>query len=158
MKKLLCFIILITSLTFGYSQKREVYLDDDLNNISKESFEKNRDLSKFLYLTFSADSLKVNLKTERIVKGKISKENLISIRDFLVQSSGKKIPETNKLVINYWPGNQYCDLPNDLRTMNKLTKAYQKKIAKIENSSQFFVAADLNGIDKLGNIQWNLDS
>ncbi len=158
MKKLLCFIILIISLTLGYSQKREVYVDDDLNNISKESFEQNRDLSKFLYLTFSDDSLIVNLKTERIVKGKISKENLSSIREFLVQSSGEKISDTNNLVINYWPGNQYCELPNDLRIMNQRTKAYQKKIAKIQNSSQFYVAADLNGIDKLGNIQWNLDS
>tara|TARA_B100001179_G_C18594184_1_gene406302 strand:+ start:1171 stop:1809 length:639 start_codon:yes stop_codon:yes gene_type:complete len=158
MKRLLCFIIIVISISSGISQTREIFLNDNLEEITKESFEQNRDLSKFLYLTFSTDELIVNLKTKRVVKGKISDENLSLVRKFLFHSIGKKIPDNNNVVINYWPGNEYCELPNDPRIFQQRTKKYQKKIAKVENSSQFFVTADLNGIDKIGDVQWNVDS
>src|SRR5690606_2360287 len=103
---ILIFILTVTSIS---AQKKEVYLNDDLSEISQFEFNKKNDFYKYYSLQFETDSLITNIKVQRVKKGKISNEKLDSIKSELFKLSNQKIPDSNLIIINYYPGLDRCN-------------------------------------------------
>ena len=145
MKKTILYLIvgLFYSLTFGQSE--EVYLNDDLINISKSEFYKKTEQSKNYNLRFDLDTLIVNVKVLRVKKGNISKIKLDSIRNELSNLSNQKIESNNLLVINYYHGLDRCNSGGNKSYMVEKYKQYLKRLKKIENVNQFFMFKSSEG-------------
>lgn len=139
MKTKLLILILgfITVSTFG--QKKEIYLNDDLVEITQADFKKTDIQYQFYNLRFELDTLIANVKVQRIRKGKISNEMLDSIKSELSTISGDSIPKNNFIVINYYHGLDRCNSSGDKSYVRAKYKRFLKKIKKNGNVSQFFM-------------------
>ncbi|MCK5730633.1 MAG: hypothetical protein KAH68_06140 [Draconibacterium sp.] len=136
-------------------QAREIYLDDDLNTISKSKFDFRNEQYHHYNLRLDLDTLIVNIKVQRIKKGKISKMKLDSIRNELFGSTNKKIERDNILVINYYPGLDKCNSSGDISYVKEKYKRYLKELGKIENIEQFFIYKSSDGTKRYGKkLKW----
>ena len=77
--KLLTLILGLLTISI-FSQKKEIYLNDDLMKITQTDFKKIDEPNKFYNLRFELDTLIANVKVQRIRKGKVSNELLDSIK------------------------------------------------------------------------------
>ena len=139
---------LLTISTF--SQKKEIYLNDDLIEITQTSFKKNDEPSKFYNLRFELDSLIANVKVQRIKRGKVSIELLNSIKSELSTISGDTIPKNNLVVIIYYHGLDKCYSSSGKPYAQGKYKWVLKKIRKMENVNQFFMYKSPEGIKNYG--------
>ncbi|WP_336071035.1 hypothetical protein [Mesoflavibacter sp. CH_XMU1404-2] len=150
-------ILILFFLSFIYNsfgQTREIYLNDDLKNISESEF--NENTKELTYnLQFDLDTLIVNVKVLRVKKGKISKQKLDSIKTNLSKSSGKELNESDIIVINYFPGLDRCNSGAGSSFLREKYSRYLRKINKNENVSQFFVYKTIEGTKKYGRkLEW----
>jgi hypothetical protein len=147
---------LITISTFG--QKKEMYLNDDLVEITQTDFKKADVPYKFYNLRFELDSLIANVKVQRIRKGKITNELLDSIKSELLTISGDSIPKNNFIIINYYHGLDRCNSPGDKSYVRAKYKRFLKKINKTKNISQFFMYKSPEGTKEYGKqLNWIKD-
>lgn len=134
-------ILILFFLSFLYNsfgQTKEIYLNDDLKNISESEF--NETTKDFTYnLKFDLDTLIVNVKVLSVKKGEISKQKLDSIKANLSESSKKEINESDIIVINYFPGLDRCNSGAGSSFLREKYSRYLRKINKNEDVSQFFV-------------------
>ncbi|WP_435415498.1 hypothetical protein [Polaribacter aestuariivivens] len=150
---LLLFIIgFVACSSFG--QVKEIFLNDDLVNITESEFKKT--IKEPTYnLKFDLDTLIVNVKVLRIKKGEISKQKLDSIRTVLSNSSKKEINKNDILIINYFPGLDRCNSGQGSSFLRQKYSRYLRKIKKTENVSQFFVYKSFEGTKKYGRkLEW----
>jgi len=70
-KKLILIIFIGIYCPIIIAQKKEVYLNDDLKYISKLEFNSTIENFKYYTLKYDTDSVIINVKVERITKGKI---------------------------------------------------------------------------------------
>lgn len=139
MKKIILYLVIGLFYSFTFGQADEVYLNDDLINISKTEFYKKTGHRKNYNLRFDLDTLIVNVKVQRIKKGNISKTKLDSIRNELSNLSNQKIESNNLLVINYYHGLDRCNSGGNKSHMVEKYKQYLKRLKKIDNVNQFFM-------------------
>jgi hypothetical protein len=151
-KLLILFFGLITYSSLG--QTKEIYLNDELINITESEFKKATEEGTF-NMKYDLDTLIINVKVLRIKKGKITKQKLDSIRTYLSNSSDKEINENNTLIINYFPGIDRCNSGSGNPILRKKYSRYLQKINNIENVSQFFVYKSIKGTKKYGKeLEW----
>jgi hypothetical protein len=147
---------LITISTFG--QKKEMYLNDDLVEITQTDFKKADVPYKFYNLRFELDSLIANVKVQRIRKGKITNELLDSIKSELLTISGDSIPKNNFIITNYYHGLDRCNSSGDKSYVRAKYKRFLKKINKTKNISQFFMYKSPEGTKEYGKqLNWIKD-
>jgi len=153
---ILIFILTVTSIS---AQKKEVYLNDDLSEISQFEFNKKNDFYKYYSLQFETDSLITNIKVQRVKKGKISNEKLDSIKSELFKLSNQKIPDSNLIIINYYPGLDRCNSSGNKSMVRANYKRFLKNLKKFEGVSQFFVYKFPEGKEEYGeNLTWIKDN
>jgi hypothetical protein len=150
----LIFILGLFSISV-FSQKKVVYLNDDLKEITFEEFKKNDDYSKFYNLKIESDSIIANVNVQRIKKDKIPKKVLDSIRTELSINSNTIIPNQNIIVINYFHGIDKCNSSGDKSYVREKYRIYTKKIKKNKTITQFFIYKSPEGIVDYGNdLDW----
>lgn len=157
-KYLLTLILICTTLSF-FGQKKEYYVDDDLNSISKDEFNKKSDNELDYKLRFELESSFINVKVLRMKKGKIKLSLLDSIKVELSNSGNQKIDSDDKILINYYPGNDDCSTNGYKVNFKNLLDKYFKKVKKMKNVKQFFVYKTKDEIEKFGNLmKWCPDN
>lgn len=147
---------LITISTFA--QKKEIYLTDDLIEITQTDFNKTDDPYNFYNLQFELDTLIANVKVQRIKKGKITTELLNLIKSELSTISRESIPSNNFIVINYYHGLDRCSSTADKSFVRNKYKRFLKEVKKMDNVSQFFMYKSPEGTNDYGEqINWVKD-
>ena len=153
-------ILILFFISFIYNsfgQTKEIYLNDDLENISKSEYNRTNNEPTF-NLKFDLDTLIVNVKVLRVKKGKISIQKLDSIKTYLSKSSGKEINENGIIVINYFPGLDRCNSGDGNPYLLEKYNRYLKKINRIKNVRSFFVFKSIEGTKKYGRkLEWIKD-
>lgn len=153
--KLNLFMLIFWLFSFSMAQKNEVYLNDDLVQISESEFKKMNDLHKFYNLQYETDSSFINIKVQRVRKGKLSGEVWNAIKSELSALSNQEIPENDLIIINYYHGMDGCNSSGNKSHMTAKYKRFLKGINKMPDLSQFFVFKSAEGTTNYGkNINW----
>lgn len=159
MRNVLFLTIIIFNCTILFGQKKDIYINDDLYNIGKSNFYKKSNNYKYYNLRFELDTLIVNVKVERIKKGKISKEQLNSIKKELIKDGNQILFENDIIIINYYPGKDKCNSGGNKSLVRKDYRLFLRRLKKLENVKQFFVYKTLNGTKAYGKkLHWISDS
>lgn len=157
MKKIV-FLILIFGLnvfiTFG--QKKNIYVNEDLEVISKKEFRKEKSTLNYININFDADSVFVNVNVKRVTKGKISISLLDSIK-LNLSSDGNYFIENDFIVINYYPGKDDCNSSGNKDYVKNLYENYRNEIKKNKYIKQFFVYKSIEGTESYGKLSWIKD-
>lgn len=157
MKKSFQILILltITNISFVFAQKKEVYVNDNLEYISKKEYDGNKG-GDYMNLKFDADSVYLNISVKRIKKGKITPDQLTAIKANL-SSDAMHFVKDDIIVIDYYPGKDACNSSGDKEMTRKNYQEYLKKFKKNQNIKQFFVYKSPEGTAAYGNINWIKD-
>ena len=135
------------------SQKKEFYVDDNFNEISKREFLKKNDKMSYSW-SVDQDSTIYNIRVKRIAAGKLNEDQLNSVKKILnIQQNFNK-----NITINYYQGLDGCNKNSDQNdyVISDL-KEYIKKFKKI-NSSLFLVYSDEEGLrNRLQKFDWIYD-
>ena len=154
---ILTYLICLYSIV-SFGQKKEIYANDDLIEITKSEFNKEKNPHESYNMRFDLDTLIVNVKVQRVKKGKISKIKLDSIRNELSEVSDKNIPKNNILIINYYHGLDRCNSSGDKSYVRGKYKNYLRKIKKLKNVNQFFMYKSPEGTVEYGKqLNWIKD-
>ena len=158
MKKLTLIIIFILTILFSHGQKKELFVNDDFENISKFEFDKKSNNPLDYNLRFDLDSCFLNVKVLRYKEDKIDIKLLNKIKTTLSTTSQLEIKSDDILIINYYPGNDPCSTTGYKENFKNMYKKYHRKIDKLKNVKQFFIYKSKDNIDKFGSkINWLLD-
>ena len=128
------------------AQQKEVYLNDDFVEITKAEFNEPHDPYVYYKLKYESDTVTVNVKVQRIKKGKVTPELLDEIRKELSLLSDQPVPEGHLLVINYYHGPDPCNSGNH-RYFRGVFKRYVNKVRKMPEVNQFFIYKNKEGIE-----------
>lgn len=143
---------------FSFGQKKELYLNDDFEYISKTEFYKRSDQPLDYNLRFELDSTYLNVKVSRYKKGKIELEVFDSIRNVFYKNKNEEISNNDIFLINYYPGNDKCSTEGYKSNFKSKYNQYHRKFEKIENLKQLFVYKSNDGLEGFGNkIDWQSD-
>jgi hypothetical protein len=146
------------SIFLVYSQKKEIYVNDDLKEITIKKFNKKEHYHTY-QMHIELDSLIIHAKVINNKKGKISKSLLDTIRSQLTSLSNKKIPKNHIIVINYYHGKDRCNSGGDFSFARKKMNGYRRRISREKNVSQFFMYKSDEGIEKYGKkLEWIPDT
>ena len=154
--KLFISSFLFLTFIFSFGQKKEIYLNDNLEYITKIEFDKNTFNDGYLKLKYDVDSVFVNISVKREVKGKISTSLLDTIKSNL--STDENYFVDNKyIVINYYPGRDNCNTTGNKVYVIEKYENFLRKIKRNKQIKQFFVYKDIEGTESYGNINWIKD-
>lgn len=121
------------------SQKKIIYLDDDLNEITERVFNIDELKPNFYSLQFEKDTVEINVLVQRIKKGKIEKKLLDSIRTELSIISNKIIPNNHTIVVLHQAALDPCNHKGYQNVFEKRYKKFLRQLNKIDNISNFFL-------------------
>ncbi|GGD03237.1 hypothetical protein [Hyunsoonleella pacifica] len=139
-----------------FGQKKELYVNDDFEYISKTEFDKISKEPLDYKLRFELDSAYLNVKVSRYKKGKIELKILDSIKKIFYKN--KKFNDNEIFLINYYPGNDRCSTDGYKSSFKSYYSQYRRKFDKIENLKQLFVYKSNDGLKGFGNkINWQSD-
>lgn len=152
MKKVLPLLI-ITVPQLLFSQKKEIYINDNLQVISKEDY-KNRE-KNYRFQNIETDSVLYKVRVEHEGQGKLTTTDLNDLRKIL------NISEVNNknIVIHYYQGLDWCNQHSDANhlVINDI-KTYIRKFKK-SNSNLYFVYKETEGLkNRLSKTSWIDDS
>jgi hypothetical protein len=148
---LVCFFHL-----FSFAQKKELYVNDDFEYISKTEFDKKSEQPFDYNLRFELDSAYLNVKVARYKKGKIELKVLNSIKNTFYKN--EEFSDNEIFLINYYPGNDKCSSYGYKSNFKSKYNQYRTKFDKIENLKQLFVYKSDDGLKGFGNkIDWQSD-
>lgn len=149
-------ISLFHLLSFG--QKKELYVNDDFEYISKTEFDKKSEQPLDYNLRFELDSTYLNVKVSRYKKGKIELKVLDSIKNVFFKNKNVEFGNNDIFLINYYPGNDKCSTGGYKSNFKSKYNQYRRKFDKIENLKQLFVYKSDDGLKGFGNkIDWQSD-
>ncbi|MEZ7500329.1 hypothetical protein QO200_16465 [Flavobacterium sp. Arc3] len=148
-------LFITVSISIVSAQKKEVYVNDDLELISKQEYDRNSG-DDYFNLKFDADSIYLNVSVKRIKKGKISNSQLNALKSNLATSSAY-FDKDDIIVINYYPGQDAYNSSGDKEMTRKNYQEYLKRLKKNQNIKQFFVYKSPEGTAAYGNINWIKD-
>jgi hypothetical protein len=153
---ILLFLVSIWSLSFG--QKKEVYLNDDLNEISKEKFDSISEKVS-INLRYELDTLIVNVKVLHEKKGTLSKDELTNIKTTLSTISKRELPNNTTLVIDYYSGRDVCNVSSVNYFSTRIYSYYLRDLKKMDHINQFYVYKADKGLKQFGNkAKWHPDT
>jgi len=140
MKKLLTAIILLTLNQILFSQKKEIYINDHLEIISKEDYKKRG--VNYRLQNIETDSVLYRVRVEHEGKGKLTTTEFSKLKKSLNVSE----TDTKNIVIHYYQGldacNQHADknqfVIDDIRNYNRKFKR--------SNSNLYFVYKETKGL------------
>jgi hypothetical protein len=159
MKKITYTISFFLISTILFSQKNEIYLNDSFTFITKEEFKKDSGNEFDYNLKFKSDTTFVNIKVQRVKKGKISLQLLDSIKNNLSENSNQFIDSNDVLFINYYPGNGPCSTDGYKNNFKSQYGRFYRKFKRIENLKQFSVYKSSKGLEEFGSkIHWLSDN
>lgn len=152
-------ILLICFCNFiSFSQKKELYVNDDFEYISKTEFDKKSDQPLDYNLRFELDSTYLNVKVSRYKKGKIELKVLDSIKNEFYKNKNEEFSDNDIFLINYYPGNDKCSSDGYKSNFKSKYNQYRRRFDKIENLKQLFVYKSDDGLKVFGNkIDWQSD-
>jgi len=149
MKKIIILLFAIAAHQILFSQKKEIYINDNLQEISKDEYNKRNKNHRFQNI--ETDSVLYKVRVEHEGNGKLTTSNLNIVKTRL------NIPENNtkNIVINYYQG---LDKGNAHSDTNPYViddiKTYTRKFKSI-NSNLYFVYREKNGLkNRLKNANW----
>ncbi|GAB4260968.1 MAG: hypothetical protein Kow0027_28490 [Saprospiraceae bacterium] len=147
--------LLLLLSTQVFAQQKEVYLNDDLEQISKTEYDKLSDGHQYFDLQFDLDTALVMVKVQRVRKGNIDATKLDSIKAEIAALSGRPIPDSNILIIKYHQGLDRCLSSADARAMQASYRNYLRKLEKQPDVSQVFMFQSPAGTAIYGEgLQW----
>ena len=148
MKFKIAFVLLVFSGVWVFAQKKEMYVNDNLEEISLEEFNK-KETYRTYHLEVEIDSMIIHAKVIAQKKGKLSKSLLDTVRSELSSISGKTIPDNHLIVINYYHGKDRCNSSADSYGRKRMN-GYNRRIQRVKNVSQFFMYKSPEGLEKYG--------
>ncbi|MGJ8550551.1 hypothetical protein [Winogradskyella wichelsiae] len=142
----------------SFGQKKELYVNDDFEYISKTDFDKKSEQPLDYNLRFELDSSYLNVKVTRYKKGKIELKVLDSIKSAFYKNKNEKFSDNEIFLINYYPGNNKCSTDGYKSNFKTKYNQYSRKFDKIENLNQLFIYKSDDGLQGFGNkIDWQPD-
>lgn len=149
MKKLLTAIILLTLSQILFSQKKEVYINDNLQEISKDEY--NTRGKNYRFQNVETDSILYKVRVEHKGSGKLIISDFNNLKTFL------NIPESNtkNIAIHYYQGLDRCNQHSDTNqyVINDI-KTYKRKF-KNSGVNLYFVYRETNGLkNRLKKTNW----
>lgn len=149
-------VFIVTNIFTVQSQKKELYANDDLEEISKTEFDLNTG-NDYLNLKFDVDSVFVNISAKRIKKGKINESQMEDIQ-FNLALKATNFNKNDKIVIYYYPAKDICNSGGDKEITRKNFQSYLTKLKKNPQIKQFFVYKSKEGTEEYGDIKWIEDA
>ncbi|MCI3936784.1 hypothetical protein MQX03_06210 [Chryseobacterium aahli] len=149
MKKLLTAIILLTLNQILFSQKKEVYINDNLQIISKEDYKKRGE--NYRFQNIETDSVLYKVRVEHEGHGKLATVDLNNLKKHL------NISDVNNknIVIHYYQGLDRCNQHSDTNQLviNDI-KTYVRKFKK-SNLNLYSVYKETKGLkNRLNKTSW----
>lgn len=143
-------------LSFG--QKKELYVNDNFDHISKAEFNKKYSESLYYNLRIKSDSSYLNVKVSRSKKGRIELKILFSIKNIFYNNKSEEFSEKNLFLINYYPGKDNCSTNGYKLNFKTKHNQYRNKFEKVENLKQLFIYKTNRGLRGFGNeMDWQPD-
>ncbi len=137
MKNKIIFAILLFTIFSTFSQeKKRLFYDEELNEISKKQFLRQIDYGKNLDLYFENDSIISSLLVKRKKYGKLTTEEYNGLSNNI---SPFKELESELIIIVYYPGKDRCNGMERISTWNIFDSDYEEKLKKINSVDQFWV-------------------
>lgn len=136
---------------FGFGQTKTIYVNENLELISEQEFNKNKSEGHltYLYSQYVTDTLIVKTKAKRDIRGILSDRIYNRIKDNINYiSTEKKVLEKDIIVINYYPGSDNCNKKIGSAFLNSKYRNYTKKINNINNVKQFYIYKEIDNIEK----------
>ncbi|WP_312089391.1 hypothetical protein [Chryseobacterium sp.] len=153
MKKIIILLFAIAAHQILFSQKKEIYINDNLEEISKDEYNKRN--KNYRFQNIETDSILYKVRVEHEGNGKLTTSNLNIIKKRL------NIPENNtkNIVINYYQGLDKCNKHSDTNPyVIDDIKTYTRKFKSI-NSNLYFVYREKNGLkNRLKKANWMDDT
>lgn len=152
-KKILIPLFLISVYQILFSQKKEVYINDNLQIISKEDYKKQGE--NYRFQNVETDSVLYKVRVEHEGQGKLATVDLNNLKKHL------NISDVNNknIVIHYYQGLDRCNQHSDTNQLviNDI-KTYIRKFKK-SNSNLYFVHKETEGLkNRLNKTSWIDDS
>ncbi|MEC3906013.1 hypothetical protein VOI54_03230 [Tamlana sp. 2201CG12-4] len=158
MKKITISILITFYSLFSFSQKKELYVNDDFKYITKTEFDRKSDHPLGYNLRFDLDSCYLNVKVSRYIKGKIKLSLLDSIKTSFNKFNQIKLDDSDALFVNYYPGDDNCSSRGYKANFKKRYNEFYRNINKIENLKQLFIYKSDDGLRGFGKkINWQPD-
>ncbi|UOE38874.1 hypothetical protein [Chryseobacterium oryzae] len=149
MKKIIILLFAIAAHQILFSQKKEIYINDNLEEISKDEYNKRN--KNYRFQSIETDSVLYKVRIEHEGNGKLTTSNLNIVKKRL------NIPENNtkNIVINYYQGLDKCNEHSDTNPyVIDDIKTYTRKFKSI-NSNLYFVYREKNGLkNRLKKANW----
>lgn len=140
MKKIMAFLVaLILTFSFSQTQKKQIYLDEKGNIITKNDFAKKYTTKGFDYKIIETDSAKIGKIISLFETGKLTANIAESIRKETENISQKKIDSTDVLVINFFYKEDNDLFNRHCLNFYKKDSSYKKFFRKNANFKQVFV-------------------
>lgn len=95
MKRIFLIIVIGLIHMSSFGQAKEIYVNDDLINISKAEFDKKTDKQLYFDIRLESDTLVINVKVDRIKKAAFRKHNMMLFEEHYLLPDIKKL--ANKL-------------------------------------------------------------
>lgn len=159
MKKIVVLILIFGFNVFiAFGQKKNVYVNEDLEVISKAEFNKKNFTSEYFNLKYETetDSVYANIIVKKVRKGKISLNLLDSIK-LSLSSDINYFSENKFIVINYYPGKDNCNSSGNKDIAREGYRGFLRRISKKKNTKQFFVYKSIEGTEDYGKLSWIKD-
>jgi len=157
--KLFILILILFSFNLNYGQTKTIYVNENLELISEEEFNKSEVSFNYLYSQFTTDTLIVKTKAKRDNRGQLTDRIYNRIKDNInFISSDKKISEKDIIIINYYPGLDECNNNSGNDFLKSKYANYTKKVNKITNVKQFYFYKEIGNISRYGKkLKWYED-
>jgi hypothetical protein len=151
MKKILITLFIISVPQILFSQKKEIYINDNLEVISKEDYKKRGENHRFQNI--ETDSVLYKVRVEHEGQGKLATIELNYLRKIL------NISEVNNknIVIHYYQGLDRCNQHSDTNQLviNDI-KTYIRKFKK-SNLNLYFIYKETKGLKNRRNKTFWID-
>lgn len=161
MKKIFLVLILLTYFNSYSQEKKIIYSDEDLNELTKEKYISNPLRKRFFEYKTENDSLIIYTRVATNKVGRISKNDLTKIKNQLHNTSKIKIDSSQTIVINFYPGVDNCNKGPGNSAINALYNKYIRKISKRKDVAQFFIynklKAQINILEKQNGLKIHIN-
>lgn len=142
----LFFLFAFTASNAIHAQRsKKVFLNQDNEVILRGKYKKLlvKANGKLLDICITdTDTLKVRKLFWREHQGKLHTIALSQLKEYLMETSGKNIPDADYIVVNYYPGKDSCNAPffekTELKSYLSSLQAYEEAILSLKNVSRFY--------------------
>jgi len=137
-------VICITSNICQSQTKKDIYLDEQGNYISKAQFNNKLNYRQNLDLYFETDSTFISKLISRKSRGKLSSGDFANLKQ---QLSPDKLSNNEMIVIVYFPGKDTCNGMERVSTWNIFDPDYLRKLEKITPLDHFWIYKKYDQLD-----------